>query len=282
MQRFKNLEQFSLALIGLNMSYFFWSYLKSLSVIIATRPGDKTLTTKVISTIIQINPDLTLRTICILGCILSLIFVSPFTNRELRRAIAVILYFCMMMAIGYNIILLQVHYAFLSLTLLYYGPFYSKHDQENFILIKNNKIHSKYFLQILFMSSLLISGCSKLFFFKWNDGTLLQGILSHLSPDEIGAFFQKIPLFYFKLISRLIALYEIICFPLYLWNKTRFISWMAVVLLHIGIFLFVQEVRNIAFTMIFVQLFYYEPTLFDESWGKFKNIKNLSTLKIKN
>jgi hypothetical protein len=254
MRKLKNVEIVALFFLGLFLFNFFWSYYVSSSAIAATS-----------NKFHHFNTNGILKGISIIGMLCSFLFSFSFTFIKLRPLLSFILYLLLVLAINFNIYIIQLHYAFICVCLIYVAFFYSENEKENFVTVFNHRFHSKHLILILFFSSFTISGISKFFFDGWTSGYLFRTIALREKYFLILPAFRNAPLIIFQILSFLIGGLEILCLPLYLYRKTRFIIWLSSLLLHVFIYIGMSNINNISIAMIIVHLFLYDSTLFEHS-----------------
>jgi len=173
---------------------------------------------------------------------------------KLIRLFAFLFWFLISILIANNLLLLQLHYAFLNLTLIHIALYFKQNNQ---LEIKKFKIHSKFLLLALFYLVFSISGLSKLFYSGWFDGSALK--FSITRKFILQFFLNKNLEDMFYLVMGYITLFiEIFSFPLLLWKKTRLLIFLLNLCLHIFIMIFMPKIFNISIVLLLVHVYLYE------------------------
>lgn len=261
MRQLKNLENISLFFLGFFLLNYFWSYFVSSSAIAATSNEKNHLIVIFLTKFLGLKIDEVLKAVSAIGMLASLLFSLSFSFRviKFRPALSLILYSLLALTINFNIYIVQLHYAFICVCLIYLAFFHSENEEENIINVFHSKFHSKHFILLLFFTSFTLSGISKFFFDGWTSGFLFKSIAAREN------YFFMIPknaqMIIFQLLSFLVGGLEVLCLPLYLYRKSRFAIWLASLLLHVFIYIGMRNINNISVAMIIIHFFLYDRNL---------------------
>lgn len=225
--------------------YFFYTYFSSVEFIQQTSLYKTSATTVWILT-----------GACWLGILLCLAVIG----KMYVRLFTLLIYALSVVLINTNFLLIQLHYYYLSVCLLHLA-FFPKKESENLIFY-GREIDSRYVLGFFFNATVTISGLSKCFLEGWFNGSTLRFIFSR--PFAVNSFLGLKTLDTNILIvcSVIILLMEILTLPLFIFKKTRILSWWLNMLLHIGIFTLMPDIRNISVAMMIVFFYIYKKSLY--------------------
>ncbi len=252
MQKLKEMHKPNIFFLMFYFIYFFVSYLVSVDFIKSTSRYNH---------IQYIKEGLTV--ICFLGIFLCIMVLV----RQRVRLAAFMIYIFTVILINVNFNLLQLHYSYLCICLLHLMFFYqTENNRFQWFTIFNKRIHSKFMLGLFFNLTVTISGLSKCFHPGWFSGAALKFIISRNyfmnTLLGLGAMSNKTMVFN----SWCILLMEIVALPLFLFRKTRLIGLIVNLLLQLGIFVFMPDIRNISIAMIIVFFYIYDHGLYSSSF----------------
>ncbi len=256
MLKLKRVDQFALFAIGIFLFDFFFSYHTSRAVIVATSSRDNHWLMLLLTRFFSGDVLTVIDFFCWAGMGLALLFpYFVFKNSVKLKWASLLLYGLMVALINFNLYLMQLHYAYLGVLLVYLAFFFSFNDLENLLEIRGEKIHSKHLLLILFFSSFSIAGASKFFFADWVSGYSLKIMLARKDQFIGFEYVEAVPLIFFKFAAWMAGMIELLSLPLYLYPKTRKGIWIANLLLQVFIFITIKDVHNISTAMILILLF---------------------------